>query len=196
MCWQSGTPGTFLHAQLSREKKSSQFNTLEGIPHESKILIGVRFAFRVEMTPCSYAEFKSQIISRQTILGLFLKDVLAKWHAGHILHAQLSQEKKSSQFNTLEGIPDESKILIGVRFAFRGSVLSFGFDQAKNEIDQSHALLTIIYNEHFHQRSYSVKLCPTQSLNEYQTHYLCSFGSAMQCPHYSGLGLTEGHGEK
>lgn len=117
---------------------------------------------------------------------------------GTFLYAQLSGEKKSSQFNTLEGIPHESKILISVRFAFHGSVLSFGFDQAKNEIDQSHALLTIIYNEHFHQRSSSIKLCPTQSLNEYQTRDLCRFGSAMQCPHYSGLGLTEaeGHGEK
>jgi hypothetical protein len=63
---------------------------------------------------------------------------------GTFLHAQLSREKKSSQFNTLEGIPHESKILIGVRFAFHGSVLSFGFDQAKNEIDQSHALLTYL----------------------------------------------------
>ena len=127
---------------------------------------------------------------RGTLIPLFKNRVIL----GEIVRAQLYTEVFS--VNTLEGIPHESKILIGVRFAFHGSVLSFGFDQAKNEIDQSHALLTIIYNEHFHQRSSSIKLCPTQSLNEYQTHYLCSFGSAMQCPHYSGLGLAEGHGEK
>jgi hypothetical protein len=52
---------------------------------------------------------------------------------GTFLHAQLLLEKKSSQFNILEGIPHGSKILISVRFAFHGSVLSFGFDQAKHE---------------------------------------------------------------
>ena len=33
--------------------------------------------------------------------------------------------KQSSQFSNLEGIPPESKILAGVRFAFHESELSF-----------------------------------------------------------------------
>jgi len=85
---------------------------------------------------------------------------------GTFLHAQLSREKKSSQFNTLEGIPHESKILIGVRFAFHGSVLSFDFDQAKNEIDQSHALLTFFSTNTFtkeHPASNCVR--PSLSMN-------------------------------
>ena len=67
-----------------------------------------------------------------------------------------------------KGIPHESKILTGVRFAFHelfafhGSKISFSLYQAKNEIDQSHTLLIIFPNEYFHQRSSSINEHHTQ----------------------------------
>jgi hypothetical protein len=53
--------------------------------------------------------------------------VLAKWHALHISPCPIVANKVV-QFSALEGIPHESKILIGVLFAFYGSELSVQMD--------------------------------------------------------------------
>jgi hypothetical protein len=52
--------------------------------------------------------------------------MLAKWHASHIAPCPIVARKVVLvQLSTIEGIPHESKILIGVLFAFYGSELSF-----------------------------------------------------------------------
>jgi hypothetical protein len=106
-------------------------------------------------------------------------ELLAKWHASHIPPCPIVARKVVLvQLSALEGIPHESKILIGVLFSFYGSELSFCLRSSHFDGSTSHALLIIISNEHFHQRSSSItKRQQARNIRGKRSRVLCSLQS-------------------
>jgi hypothetical protein len=136
-----------------------------------KYCLGVRFAFRVEMTPCSHRSVR------------------------------ITNHKPTNNIRTLpEGCPGkvarrahssmpncrEKRSLLGSTFLKESQFGSHFMDQSSRFVcgalvlmdPPSHALFIIISNEHFHQRSSSItKQQQARHIRGKRSHVLCSLQS-------------------